>query len=321
MRLGFSEIMALQVMGLRPLASSFGSIPGRLPLDVFVKAVSQARAESGDPLFCIRAGLEQSVADFSLLSQLAFFSRDLNQVLELYCRYLTSVNPGFPTRIERKGAICELPVENSLFSVDEASALMELRMASCVRILRIITFNRSNDPIASVHFSHQPGVSPEEYQQLLNTNVCFSQPYCSFSLHSESLDIPIPTHNQHMLSETIIKAQEKQKSQLHQYDDFIDRVKTQIRSTLVSGRVDLDYIAGCMVMSISSLKRQLKKRDTSFQRLLDDVRREEIIDLLINTQLPVSEIATKVGLSSASALAQTCRRLLNCSPLEYRRIS
>lgn len=318
-QLGYSETMAMQVLGLRPLASSFRNIPGQLALDVFVTAIARAKKESGDPLFCIKAGLGQSVADFSTLSQLAFFSRDLNQVLELYCQYLTSVNPGFPTRIEKHDDVCDLPIDNLFFSSDEAAALMELRMASCVRMLRIITINHPDDPIAAVNFSHAAALPVQEYQQQLRCKVHFSQARCSFALHSHALSVSIPTHNQHMLQETIEKAEQKRQQQKRNYDHFIARVQTLIRAGLQCREADLEHVANALVMSKSTFKRHLRQRGTSFQRILDDVRREEIGYLLHNTQLSVREIAERAGLSSASALGQACRRLLGCSALEYRK--
>jgi len=311
---GMNESTALRALGFKRSCDHFTDIPDLVSLKEFVNSVELAKEFSQDPLFAIKAGAEQSVGDFSTLAQLAFFSRDLQQVIDLYCKYLAAFNPGFPTRIEKTDHISELPIVNKYFSVEEAAALMEFRIAACLRMIRVVTFNFAKDVVDHVKFPHSPTAPIEEYEKLLNTKVLFNQEYCAFAIKNDALEVKIPTHNQSMLQDAVNRAEILRNKQGLNSDEMILKVQALIRSGLATGKVALDDIAPQLSMSKSTLKRYLTSRKLSFQKLLDDERRNEIRHLLTNTNLPAQEIAKKAGLASPASLTQVCQRLFNCTP-------
>ena len=77
-------------------------------------------------------------------------------------------------------------------------------------------------------------------------------------------------------------------------------------------------MAGELGMSSRTLLRKLKAEGTSYQRLLDDVRQEWVLWYLRQTDLPVEEVAERVGYQDASNFSRTCRRWFGLTPLAIR---
>lgn len=69
------------------------------------------------------------------------------------------------------------------------------------------------------------------------------------------------------------------------------KVKSLLRERLVAQAPSLDEVANALLMSRRSLQRELKARQTSYQALLTDTRRELASHYLRKTATPISEIA------------------------------
>lgn len=72
-------------------------------------------------------------------------------------------------------------------------------------------------------------------------------------------------------------------------------------------------------MSSRTLKRKLQQLGTSYQRILDDLRKGLAVEYLTQTDRTVDEIAIQLGYSDASNFARAFRRWTKKSPSDYRR--
>ena len=64
-----------------------------------------------------------------------------------------------------------------------------------------------------------------------------------------------------------------------------------------------DVAARALAMSEDTLHRRLAGEDTSFSKLLTDVRMDHAVSLLWTTDLPVGHVAVEAGYTSASRFA------------------
>jgi len=78
-------------------------------------------------------------------------------------------------------------------------------------------------------------------------------------------------------------------------------------------------IAAQLHLSTRSLFRHLAAEGSSFQTLCDDARIEHARFLLIDTDLPVSAIAERLGYADTSNFARSFRRLSATTPIAFRR--
>ena len=96
----------------------------------------------------------------------------------------------------------------------------------------------------------------------------------------------------------------------------------QVRRIILgeSGRFPgVDEAASELHMSSRTLKRKLQQLGTSYQRILDDLRKGLAVEYLSQTDMTVDEIAIHLGYSDASNFARAFRRWTGRSPSDYRR--
>ncbi|MFO0554443.1 MAG: AraC family transcriptional regulator ligand-binding domain-containing protein [Polyangiaceae bacterium] len=101
--------------------------------------------------------------------------------------------------------------------------------------------------------------------------------------------------------------------------DLVLRTKAALRTALLSGKATLPDVAKTLGQSPRSLQRRLAERGTSFQAVLDDVRRVVAIELLTNPRASVTEVALTAGFSELSAFTRAFRRWTGEPPSEYLR--
>lgn len=95
----------------------------------------------------------------------------------------------------------------------------------------------------------------------------------------------------------------------------------QVRRIVLSysGRFpSVDEVASELHMSSRTLKRKLQQLGTSYQRLLDDLRKGLAVEHLTQTESTVDDIALMLGYSDASNFARAFRRWTGKSPTDYR---
>jgi len=120
-------------------------------------------------------------------------------------------------------------------------------------------------------------------------------------------------------SQMLVVFEEQAKILLAQYerDNFSDRVRQEIAKALQGETPVLDRIAARFHLSSRSLQLKLKEEGTSYQTLLDEVRRDMAIAYVRNSDLNKTEIAYLLGFSGVSAFSRTFKRWTGQAPSSY----
>ena len=102
-------------------------------------------------------------------------------------------------------------------------------------------------------------------------------------------------------------------------DKIVQQVADYVSLQYMDVNINVSSIADEMGMSVSGLSRLFKKK--TGQGLLDyivQVRMEAAKRLLRETDLPVTEIAGRVGFSTSAYYAKVFRERMRCTPTRYR---
>ena len=100
--------------------------------------------------------------------------------------------------------------------------------------------------------------------------------------------------------------------------DLVQEVTRVIPAMMGSRQCTAASIARLFGLTERSLQRHLAQQSTSFQGLLEQVRRQDATRLLRNTTLPLSQVAARLGYSEASAFSRAFRRWEGVSPDQWR---
>ena len=99
---------------------------------------------------------------------------------------------------------------------------------------------------------------------------------------------------------------------------FSERVSELMAAALRDGRVSESLIARELEMSARTLRRHLAEEGTSYERLLDDLRKELAEHYLREPELGIDDVAVLLGFSEARAFRRAFRRWNGLSPAQFR---
>ncbi|MES5820606.1 AraC family transcriptional regulator [Streptomyces sp. RG80] len=102
-------------------------------------------------------------------------------------------------------------------------------------------------------------------------------------------------------------------------DSFTTTVRSAVGRALGTVPVRIDLVAGWLHTHPRTLQRRLAQEGTSFQAILDDVRKSTAHRLLTGTDMPFSQVASLSELSGQAALTRASRRWFGRTPTQVRR--
>lgn len=167
-----------------------------------------------------------------------------------------------------------------------------------------------------IHLSYSEPSYSDKYDKTFNCPVYFDSPGNYFIVDSSFLSSPLVTANSvsaelciSLCEESLIK---------NQYDIDIEynirRILVRTPNTFPS----MEQVADELGMSIRSLRRYLVEKETSYQKILDDVRMEIAIQLLENSKVSLADIGERVGFSEYNNFRKAFKRWTGTSPTAFR---
>jgi AraC-like DNA-binding protein len=137
-----------------------------------------------------------------------------------------------------------------------------------------------------------------------------------FVLSQRVADEPLPSANRH-LAVTLDTILESQLAALDR-NNVPARCKATLLDQMTSGEISEARMAKALHMSRRTLQRKLAEADLSYQKLVDDTRRDLALRYLEDPRKSATDITFLLGFASPSAFTRAFRRWTGVSPSEYR---
>jgi AraC-like DNA-binding protein len=100
--------------------------------------------------------------------------------------------------------------------------------------------------------------------------------------------------------------------------DVLARCKAALLEGLPSGELSEEGMAKRLHMSRRTLQRKLTERDTTYQKLVDQTRKDLALRFLEDPRRSLADITFELGFSQQSALTRAFRRWTGTSPSDWR---
>lgn len=168
----------------------------------------------------------------------------------------------------------------------------------------------------AVRFRHRAPLDTREHEALFRCPVRFGEEHTELELDDATLDLPLPHANP--AYSAIFQAQVEQSlAALNRDDSMGGAVRAAVRSTLASGACTLAATARSLGVSARTMQRRLRAEGTSFAEVVDGLRREAAEGLL-DGELPLGEIAARLGYAEPSAFHHAFKRWTGTTPEQAR---
>lgn len=167
-----------------------------------------------------------------------------------------------------------------------------------------------------VMLRRQAPKNPKAWNDFYGCAVSFEAAENSFTLTREDVDRVLPTANRPLAGvfDQLLTGQLAKLSR----DDVVSRCKAAFLEQLSSGEPSADEVAQQLHMSNRTLQRKLSEAGTSYQKLVDDARRDLALRYIGDHGKSITDITFLLGFSGHSTFSRAFKRWTGSSPSAYR---
>ena len=319
-------IRGTSLQGFPELVSELGADPGPIlaavgipraavgSQDAYISYLSALRAiESGADItgardFGRRLALRQGIEILGPLAAAAYTAPTAEAAIRAVLQYLAVYSPAITATLDAPPGeeLARFEFRIVLDHLPPHRQVTELALGLTISITRVVIPGFT--PV-SVHVPHDPLTPVADYERYFAGPVRFAQPFTGFMLRSADLARPLPSDSAvhdvvHQYLRAIAPAPDGTAS---------GPVRTLVRRLLATGTMDRDFIAAQLSLHPRTLQRRLTAEGTTFNELVEAVRREEAERYLRDTDMPLGQLAALLGYSEQSVLTRACRRWFGTS--------
>ncbi len=169
----------------------------------------------------------------------------------------------------------------------------------------------------SAEFTNDAPDNINDLVEIFGSDISFNASRTAFNFETSILDLKINKTDPHLLK-VLTNQAEAIMCEIGYKDPFISMIRFQILEGMESGSGGSADVAQRMAMSRSTLKRRLEDHGLTFRGFRDEVIREVASEALLDTDVDVGEVSSKLGYSELSAFDRAFKRLTGLSPTQFR---
>lgn len=320
---GFPELVdrlggdaAALLARLRVPDGALDSDDALLPARAADGALELAAAELGCPDLGLQLAEQQDIGVLGPLALALESSATFGEALDCASRFLFAHSPG--SRVDR------IPDPDGVAGVvglihehiDEPPRPQAADHALGLFHRIIAQLHEGPYGLRAAHLPHPPIAPVARYTEFFGADVRFEHPAAVLRVPAGLLAAPLPGANRLLRDITLDYLA------THFTDpgrSVTDEVRLLLTRALGASRITIGAIARLLAMHPRTLQRRLAAESTTFEAILDDVRRDAALRLITETDVPLAQVTALVGLTEQSALSRAGRRWFGRSPRELRR--
>ncbi|MFC5699101.1 AraC family transcriptional regulator [Pseudomonas sp. GCM10022186] len=310
--LGVARSTLLASARIRP--EVLGNPNGRLSFVDFNHLAGAALQQCREPALGLMLGQRLNVSTHGILGYAVLSSANLGRALQFAMKYYRVLGLAYELELVEQGDCLQLRATESFPMGPLGRFAGEGLLASFFSIARFLVGEELHGQ--QVGFAHPAPAYAARYAEVFGIEAQFEQPCHWLSLPMSYLERPMALANP-----ATVQMCEQQCEALLASLDVQDALLTRVRRLLLARPgdfPDLDGAARALHTSGRSLRRHLAAMGTSYQQVLDEVRKGLALQYLGTTQLPLFEIANLLGFSDPANFRRAFRKWTGRPPSDYR---
>lgn len=313
-RLGADTDLLLAHVGLTP--AQLRDPDARIGLTELMKLGAYTIRRTDEPALGLYMGQAARVTDMGLPGLLALTSPTLGDALAALTRF-DALNArcyrGVPEWLPAQQALLLYSIapynEYNRFVIDSA-------LTGWQQLIETLT--ERDDLVQEVRIEFSAPNYRAAYGAAFHAPVSFGQARSGLVLHPEAASLPV-LHGEPLLHQQLLALAQERMKKLEIADTFQGRVQAILGPRLHGHTPSLEETAGLLGMPDWTLRRKLREEGTTFQSLLDNMRKELALGYMRDTQMSFGEIAYVLGFSTPGAFQRAFKRWTRETPGDYRK--
>ncbi len=314
-------LVALQALGLpsdavlagTPVQLESLSADQHLPWSQCLQLMRNAKSLAPSQMLAIELGRLLNLRNHGFLGYAVLSSRTIGGAIDLSIRYFRTRTSLFSLHLFREG-------EDAVIQLEEAVPLGELQpffiealmtlMLVCGEQVTGRTFMgelRLSVPAAKHH---------SQWREVQGSRISYGNAFNQIRFPRKGLQMPLAQPDPQLLAMATAQC-EQELHRLRDQGGLLPSVKMWLREHLPCNPT-LDQAAAAQAMSARTLRRRLSELGTSYQLMMEQMRRGRAVELLLHSDSTVDAIAQALGYGDPSNFGRAFRRWTGLSPRLYR---
>jgi AraC-like DNA-binding protein len=188
----------------------------------------------------------------------------------------------------------------------------EFGMAATIKALREIS-GRNIHP-THVSFAHTVNSNRRELERFFGCPVEFGASVDQIALSNETLALALVTEDQHLLEALQPICDEAAKERSTATGTLRASVENEVQRLLHHGKAQRETVAKKLAMSSRTLARRLADENTTYEEVVDQLRRSLALQYVKEPSLSLSQVAWLLGYEGSNSLNHAFLRWAGRSP-------
>lgn len=268
---------------------------------------------SDDPCFGLKLGTEERLERYDPIKIAAISARTFRDAIERISRYKQLICPE-EIRIVDRGNEAAVQFVWILAHDKEPPLLIDV----CFAWIVSLAHRGIGRPVNPKRVELQrPAAHRETYEQHFRAPVRFKADRNALVFNKADLELPFVTHNADLLGTVAPQLESELTEQLAQ-KTFSEQAKGILKRLLAGQRPGIQDLARELHLSTRTLQRRLTEQGITFQRLLDEARRELAHHYLLHSSRELNETAYLLGYEDANSFFRAFQHWEGTSPGQWR---
>ena len=290
----------------------------RVAMSNYIALMRAAKELSGDAALALHYGEEVDLSEVSIAGLIMNASADMQEAFVQMNRF-----GKLAIEVETEagqGRFKHVLEDGELWLMDtraDPNAFPELTEVTFARQICGLRRFLPRPFALEVHVTHPAPAYRTEYERVFQCPVVFASRW-----NAMRTDASLQTHKvalqPHYVFGVLSERAEALLRELESSKSVRGKVERLLMLVLHAGDVSIDAIAAKMGVSRQTLFRRLKAEDTTFEKVLDELRHRLALHYLSGRKVSVNETAYLVGFSDPAAFSRAFKRWTGKSPSEMR---
>lgn len=288
---------------------------GRVPVRSMARLWALAVEDTGDPCLGLKAAAFIQPATFHGLGMALLASQTLGDALQRSARFSRIVSSAADVQLVStpRGVKQVMRWRAEVPVVEEA---IDLLMASTLKMGMLLMAPETPHPLELRLRRRATPAMRAEFEAHFGCPILFGDEENSLLIPHAWIDRPLPMANPQLARQNDLVVMEY----LSRFDGarLAEKVRAELITRLPAGEPPRGEVAAALHLSEKTLQRRLKDEDTSYQQVLDEVRRDLAQQYLREGPVSVCEVTFRLGFSDQSSFTRAFRRWTGLTPGEFR---
>ena len=300
----------LERLGLSEQDFNKGQI--RVSADAQARLLEAAAEALHDPALGLHLAKGVNPREMGLLFYVTSAGKDLGEALALFVRYCRIVNEAVRLQLKRRGS--DLVVEGQVVGIPRfrATQSAEFGVAVVVKMLREIT-GRHIHP-TSMTMVHARNTHSWELERFCGCPIEFGGSPGEMVFSPQSLAAPLITEDVYLLDALRPICDEAAKQRETAAGSLRAAVENEAQKLLPHGQAHRHNVAKRLAMSTRTLARKLASEGTTFEDVIDELRRSLALQYINTPSISLSQVAWLLGYEGCTSFNHAFRRWTGAPP-------